>query len=73
VRLLITSVEVWNCFASGKRAAMPGSRPFRKVVGNLNPRTYARVEIGYDGSKGDNEEVKGFSRVSPVLWVVRRV
>jgi hypothetical protein len=52
---------------------MPGSRPFRKVVGNLNPRTYARVEIGYDGSKGDNEEVKGFSRVSPVLWVVRRV
>ena len=52
---------------------MPGLRPFREVVGNLNPRTYARVEIGHDGSEGDNEEVKRFSRVSPVLWIVRRV
>lgn len=52
---------------------MPGSRSFRKVVGNLNPRTYARVEIGHDGGQGDNDEVKGFSRVSPVLWIVRRV
>jgi hypothetical protein len=35
--------------------------------------TDARVEVGYDGSKRDDEKLEGLPPVRPILWVERGV